>query len=371
MKYILPNYEKGLVNLISSIENYFGIANNKRSLQIVDEALKDNYKNIILVLYDGFGYNILKKNEALAPFLNENIKDKISSVFPPTTTAATTSVITGLTPFEHGWLGWDMYMKKYDSVVTLFLNREKESKLPIEGYVSTSDELPIVKVTDKISRITGCKGTIVSPFGDITYTDINDMNKQIVDIAKNDKKNFIYAYYEEPDGVMHDTGTNSYESKEMFELIDNKFKELCESLDDSLIIMVADHGHINTSWITLTDYPEIINMLIGTTGIDSRACSFRVKDEYLEVFPSLISKVLKDDFILLSKNEIHEKKIFGDGLQNKLFNDGIGDFIAIAISEKSIRYSDKHELFKSAHAGITEDEVYVPLVMVKKQNKKL
>ena len=39
---------------------------------------------------------------------------------------------------------------------------------------------------------------------------------------------------------------------------------------------------------------------------------------------------------------------------------------AIATGNKSIRYSDKHEMFKSNHSGITEDEVYVPLVIVKK-----
>ena len=38
----------------------------------------------------------------------------ITSVFPPTTTAATTSMLSGLNPNEHGWLGWDLYFKKED-----------------------------------------------------------------------------------------------------------------------------------------------------------------------------------------------------------------------------------------------------------------
>lgn len=367
MEYDFPNYEKGLANLISSIENYYGIKNDKKTIQVVDEALKNNYKNIILVLYDGFGYNILKKNKELAPFLNKNLVDKISSVFPSTTTAATQTIVSGLTPYEHGWLGWDMYMKKYDEVISLFLNTEKESALPIEGYTSTYEELPIMKVTDKISKLNGCKGTIVSSYGDVTYTDIDDMNDQIVNISKNDKKNYIYAYYSDPDCMMHITGTDSDEAKEMFSMIDSKFKELCDSLEDSLVIMIADHGHINTEWITLTDYPAIIEMLKGTTAIDSRASSFRVKDEYLEVFPKIIKEIIKDDFLLLSKKEVCDKKIFGNGNKNKLFDDAVGDFIAVAISNKAIRYSDKHKLFKSAHAGITEDEVYVPLVMVKKK----
>lgn len=62
--------------------------------------------------------------------------------------------------------------------------------------------------------------------------------------------------------------------------------------------------------------------------------------------------------------------ILGDGLENSLFRDGIGNYIAVAINDKAIRYSDSHETFKSAHAGVAEDEVYVPLIMVSKKSAK-
>ncbi len=371
MKCVYPNYDNSLLSLISSIENYYGIKNNRKTLKIVDEQLKNDYKNIIVVLYDGFGYNILKKNKDITPFLNENLKCRISSVFPPTTTAATTSVITGLSPVEHGWLGWDMYMKKYDSVVTLFLNCEKESGEKIKDYPGTKNILKVVSAMKKISKIDGHLGSCVSPYGNVPYKDIDEMNDKIVEITKNDKKNYIYAYYDEPDGTMHDYGTDSIEAKEKFKLIDEKFKQLCKRIDDSLIIMIADHGHINIkNWITLTDYPDIIELLKGTTGIDSRASSFRVKDGKEKEFEGAIKKVIKDDFLLLSSEEIIKNKIFGDGIENPLFKDGIGDYIAVAINDKAIRYSDNHETFKSAHAGITEDEVYVPLVMVSKKSTK-
>ena len=368
MKYIYPDYDNSLLSLISSIENYYGIENKRKTLKMVDEALKNDYKNIIVVLYDGFGYNILKKNKDITPFLNKNLKCNISSVFPPTTTAATTSVITGLSPVEHGWLGWDMYMKKYDSVVTLFLNCEKESGAKIEDYPGTKNILKTVSVMKKISKIDGCLGSGVSPFGSVSYKDIDEMNDNIVEITKNDKKNYIYAYYDDPDGIMHEYGTDSTYAKEKFKLIDKKFEELCNRVNDSLVIMIADHGHINISdWITLTDYPSIINLLKGTTGIDSRAASFRLKEGKEKEFEKEIKKVIKDDFLLLNKEEIIQNKVFGDGIENQLFKDGIGDYMAIAISDKAIRYSDKHGKFKSSHAGITEDEVYVPLVMVNKK----
>lgn len=276
--------------------------------------------------------------------------------------------MSGLSPFEHGWLGWDMYMKEYDSVITLFTNLEKETKEEIKGYKGTYNILPINYLTDKVSKKDGYLGSYVSLYGNIKYKDIDDMNEKTMEITKNDKKNYIYAYYDEPDYTMHEFGTNSIESKEKYKLIDMKFKELCDKLSSFLIIMIADHGHINISkWLTLTDYPEIIDMLKDATAIDSRASSFRVKEERKRDFEYEIKKILKDDFILMSKKEVIKNEIFGSGLENHLFKDGIGDYIAIAVGDKAIRYSNRHEEFKSAHAGITLDEVYVPLVMVKKK----
>ena len=108
------------------------------------------------------------------------------------------------------------------------------------------------------------------------------------------------------------------------------------------------------------------NMLDGNVGIDGRATSFRVKKEFITIFPEKIKEVLGDDFLLLNHDEVISQKWFGETEENKLFRDGIGDFLAIGIGNKSIRYDERGHEFASTHAGITEDEVYVPLVMVKK-----
>lgn len=50
------------------------------------------------------------------------------SVFPPTTTSATTSFLTGLTPSEHHWYGWDMYFQDSNETISLFLNKVKGTK---------------------------------------------------------------------------------------------------------------------------------------------------------------------------------------------------------------------------------------------------
>ena len=72
----------------------------------------------------------------------------------------------------------------------------------------------------------------------------------------------------------------------------------------------------------------------------------------------------------MSKDEIRESKIFGLNNENKYFCDSIGDFIALAKSDKIFKYKRGGHIFKSNHAGFTEKEMYVPLIMVRKWIKK-
>ena len=79
---------------------------------------------------------------------------------------------------------------------------------------------------------------------------------------------------------MHKLGTDSKEAKELFEDINNKTEKLCKKLkDDTIVIVVADHGHLNCEWILLDDYPDFKNTLDWDIWIESRLCSFKVKDD--------------------------------------------------------------------------------------------
>lgn len=367
MNCILPDYEKGLVNAMSSIKRYFNIETNHSTLLVLDGYLKEKkYKNIVLVLFDGLGYNILKRNKKYCPFLNKNLISNISSTFPSTTMAARTTIETGLNPVEHGWLGWDVYFKQFDNVITLKCNYVKRTKEVITDYNIAKTLLKYEAIADKVNKIDGCYGKKINVLARNENQTLEKARDEIKEICSNDLKNYIYLYCDEPDQVFHKYGCDSKEAAQKLKEIDMEFKKLCNSLDDTLIIALADHGHLNVEYVTLSDYPEIINMLKGDVSIDNRACSFRVKDEYIKEFPKKLKKVLKDDFIIMSGKEVYDRKLFGDGVENKYYKDAIGDFFAIAVSNKSIRYDESVHMHKSGHSGITEEEMFVPLIVYKR-----
>ena len=74
------------------------------------------------------GYNILNRTLNEESFFRKNLVKRLTSVFPATTTAATTSIRTGLDPIEHCWLGWNTYIKPIDQVITLFIGCDKITK---------------------------------------------------------------------------------------------------------------------------------------------------------------------------------------------------------------------------------------------------
>lgn len=367
MNCILPDYENGLVNAMSSIKEYFNIETNHSTLLVLDEYLKEkDYKNVVLVLFDGLGYNILKRNKEYCPFLNKYLVSSISSTFPSTTMAARTTIESGLNPVEHGWLGWDVYFKQFDNAITLKCNYVKRTKEVITDYNIAKTLLKYETIADKVNKIDGCYAKKINVLARNEDQTLKKARDEIKEICNNDFKNYIYLYCDEPDQVFHKYGCDSKEAIQKLKEIDAEFKKLCNSLDDALIIALADHGHLNVEYVTLSDYPEIINMLKGDVSIDNRACSFRVKDEYIKVFPEKLKRVLKDDFIIMSGKEVYDRKLFGDGVENKYYKDAIGDFFGVAVSNKSIRYDESVHMHKSGHSGITEEEMIVPLIIYNK-----
>ena len=357
------DYNNCLTNLACSIRKYFGLEYHHQTLSKIDELLKDNPKNVILILFDGMGSRIMDRTLNPDSFFKMNKIDDMTSVFPATTTAATTSIRTGLNPIEHGWLGWNMYIHEIDKVITLFLNVEKDTKESNEDYINLKSDILVTQtIAEEINNKTIYMGYEIMPFGNDKYNSIDEMFNRIEERAKEPGKKFIYAYDTEPDSTMHALGPDSEEARSIIIDRNKRVSELCNRLEDSLVIVVADHGHIKVDNLFLDDYPEIKELMVRNTSLDQRAISFKVKEGYQEEFVKRFNKELGKYFTLYPREEILSSKLFGDGKENGNFRYAIGDFIAIAESANKALVSLGDQPLFSQHAGYTDDEIYVPLI---------
>lgn len=361
------NYDECLTNLACSIRRYFGLKYDHNTLKYIDKILDTKKpKNVVVILFDGMGSRILDRVLDENSFFIKNKYKEITTVFPATTTAATTSIRTGLNPVEHGWLGWNTYIPPINKTITLFLGCEKGKKEISEEFLTVKDKLYNKSIVKEINEIGKYKGIELFPFGDNKYKNLDDMLNIIENETKKEGIKYIYAYDDEPDHTMHDLGPDNPKVKDLIKIRDEKVKQLCDKLNDTLLIVVADHGHIKVEPIYLNNYPELVNMLERIPSIEQRAISFKVKKKYLEEFKNKFNELLGKYFSLYDKKDIISSKLFGDGTPNELFNDSIGDYIAIAENSNKCLISDGDDILNSQHAGYTDDEIYIPLIVIDK-----
>lgn len=361
------NYNECLTNLACSIQKYFGLKIKHNSIEYIDKLLNEKQpKNVVLMLFDGMGSRILDRTLDENSFFRKNKIKEITTVFPATTTAATTSIRTGLNPIEHGWLGWNMYIEPIDETITLFLNSEKGKEEVSNNFLKVKDKLVQKTIVDEIKEDTEYEAVELFPFGENKYNSLDEMLQIIKEECNKGGKKYIYAYDTEPDHSMHDFGPDDEKVKKLIEIRNNKVEQLCGSLSDSIIIVVADHGHKEVEHIYLKDYPKITEMLERTTSLEQRAVSFKIKKDYKGQFAREFNENFDKSFKLYSNTEIVESHLFGEGEENELFREAIGDFIAIAENSNKCIVTDGDEVLKSQHAGYSEDEIYVPLIVVDK-----
>ena len=381
-----PDYDNCIAGIPNSVLKSMGLEPGRRTLELLDRHLEGrSYENVVVILLDGMGKNIMDANLPKDGFFASHLVGTLSSTFPPTTVAATTSIQSGKEPCEHGWLGWDCYYPQIDKNVTVFLNKETGTDEQAEdynvawrycGYESTVDRLLKAGVQAYNAM------PFLEPFPD-TFEKICD---RIAGLCWQPGRKYIYSYWREPDHLMHEKGCFCTESKELLRKLEKQVNELCKRLEKAempqkevesydisgvggskknLVIVTADHGHIDTKGVALTDYPKLCECLLRLSSIEPRALNFFIKPGMEELFVSEFNRRFSDKFLLLTKEEVLERKLFGEGAEHPAFRDMLGDYLAVATGDLCI-YNTREEadFFIGAHAGLTAEEMTIPLILV-------
>ncbi len=366
------DYNKSLVALSNSFLKFYGVKTFHSSLPELDEKLNSKkYQNIVLLILDGMGINVINEHLDDNSLLKSHIAHQIYSVFPPTTTAATTAIHSGMSPLEHGWVAWMTYYKEYDRCIENFLNTDYYTGEQLTTPFPCND---ILKYRDIYSRIVEQNPDlefhkINPPFdSEDGVKSFNQMCKKIAEqVLGSNKHKFIRAYWNDPDHTMHHFGVTSKEAKGVMKDIERNLKHLCSKIKDTLIVITADHGMVDTQNVTLNDYPDICDCFIRPPSLESRVVTFAIKDTHKVEFAKLFNKYFGNDFKLYTKQEFMSSGLLGSGTPHPKVDDFIADFVAISTSVKSLHYvidcMDKTKLI-GEHAGISEQEMKIPLIFI-------
>ena len=374
MKTEYPDYNHSIVNLACSVLKYFNVPDIRHnSLPEADSILeKRNPRNVVIMVFDAMGISILERYLPADSFTRKHIIRPITSVFPPTTVAATTAINTGLTPLETGWIGWITYFKEVDKNVITYFNSIQNTRIPAAPEHLAYAALPYrslgvqIRETDPEVRCIA-----VSPFK-VNRTDPTVHTKSIREncdsIIENTKenRNFIYCYWPDPDEQMHKTGIDDKVNVEpILKEIDAELERLSKSVgDDTVVFVTADHSQINSKWIFLSDYPDLKDLLVRNHSIEFRTATFWVKDGKKDEFREKFNKLFNEHFILMTHEEFLTSGLLGTGVPHPRLDGFVGDFVAVSTDEYCIDDERQDTTLIGIHAGLTKEEMDVPLIVL-------
>lgn len=360
-----------ITNLSNSILKHFGIKCFHPSIKEIDEKLK-NKKKIIVFLFDAMGKVVLEKHLKEKSFFRSHIIKNITSVIPPTTVASTSSFLSGKYPIENGWLGWTLYFKEIDKNVNVFPNVDDETGELIEGgnimekYCHYKNIATLINEKKNKNIANLIYGYPVDKENK-KVRKINTFIKYAYETANKNDESFTYAYWVYPDAYMHKKGVNNFTVHHNIKQIQRLIKKYSSKNKDVATLIIADHGMIDVNFNDINEHPDLVDTLIRNTSIEKRTMNFFVKEDKKDLFKELFNKYYGNYYTLLSKEEVLEQNIFGEGKPHPKSLDFIGDFIALANSNFSLELkTDKSKkkkfVFKGHHAGNTLDEMMISVI---------
>jgi predicted AlkP superfamily pyrophosphatase or phosphodiesterase len=358
------NYKNNLINITNSILKHYNTKIHHPTLPLLDDILKRNYKHVIVMLLDGLGVNILNKLDEKS-ILRRHLKAELSTVFPPTTVAATNAFLIGKTPYETGFLGWSQYNKFEDVTDEIFTKHNFYTGEKIKNNLYDLLLAPdfLKQIQDNNPNL-HTEMIFPEPINNSSYKTFDSMLERLLEINEG-KDSLCYCYYTEPDSTMHVNGINSEKTLTILNELNFKITNFARKLnDDTLLIIVADHGMTDIEYIYLEDYDEILETFERPPSIESRAQTFFIKEGEKEKFIKSFNKYFQPGFIIYTKEEAYNKNIFGFGQKHPLVDSFLGDYIVISTSNKAIGYKKTEEDFKAHHAGYTKEELTIPLIII-------
>lgn len=362
MKIKYPDYNRSIANLACSVLKYYGIEPPNPTLPQADRLLNRPYKNVVIILLDGMGASAIEKHLSPKGFFRQNLITKYSSTFPSTTVAATTAIDSGLFPNQSAWLGWTGYFEELDRNIVYFFSTDGDTGEQLDINAAWT-YVPYESIRDRISK-TGVTAHYLAKFWGERPQTYSELCGNIRKHCLEPNRTYIYAYWDEPDCTMHNRGVDGEKIGKLLTDMEKTTEQLAAELDDTLLIVTADHGHINVKNKLLTDYDDLTECLVRMPSMEPRAVNFFVKQGMKDRFKAIFNEHFGDEFILLTKEELLTKQLLGSGQDQPKLEKMLGDFLAIAIGDTQIVNSESR--FKGSHAGLTEDEMTIPLIAISK-----
>lgn len=399
---IYPHYGGfSIANLSQSLLGLFGIpVEHPLHENVWDQVLDgQTVERVVLLLSDGLGYRLLQEMVAEDPVIYALVKritagngpTPLTSTLPSTTAAALPTLWTGAFPGQHGMIGTVLYLRQLSTLINVLSYSPLMGSNPpgtLETWGRTARTFaPVPGFAERLHRVGVpthlilAKELIGTGLSTILHRGVQhrystgglaDSWGRLRDVLHQTagQRCFVTMYLSNVDALSHMYGQRSAHVKRE---IRRQLQALSELLEDrpardgkTLVIMVADHGHIETRLAIDLDRDAAMQPLrealhITYAGDSSLSCLF-IKADLRERVKTLLEERFSEHLTYADPAESITRGLFGPQADHPDLVSRLGDLLVI--SRSGVRLADQVRPLnaKSWHGGLSEWEMLVPVM---------
>jgi hypothetical protein len=264
---IIPDY--GGANVRGIVPALLGPASWETGLPAWMPTPVSAAKAVVVLVLDGLGWDQLQDHRELMPTVASMVGGSIHTVAPTTTATALTSITTGLTPAEHGLIGYRIVVAGEVMNVLRWCVGEQAVRRshpprdvqPFDPFLGQT--VPVVSVSElQSSAFSEAHLRGSDPVGWRAASSIAVQARLEIEAGER----FVYCYYPGIDKIAHERGFGVFYEAEL-RAADRLVGDLLESLpSDTALLVTADHGQVHVGDRLVTPSAELLSSVTMQSG---------------------------------------------------------------------------------------------------------
>ncbi len=319
----------------------------------------------VLLILDGLGWDQLQERREHAPTLAAMAGGPITTVAPTTTATALSSISTGLTPGEHGLIGYRVLLG--GEVVNLLRwaaggedRRRAQPPSDIQRFPAfLGQTVPVVSPSElghSAFSAAHLRGGV--PIG---YRATSSLVVEVRHQLEAGER-FVYAYYGGIDKIAHERGFGEFYDAELRHA-DRLVADMLDALPPGAVLLVtADHGQVEVGSNIVKPSGELLSVVSMQSG-EGRFRWLHARRGGEAELLAAATEEFGDTGWVRSRDEIVDGGWFGPSVPPPVAQ-RLGDVAIVAREPVSYHDPDDSGPFEliCRHGSMTSAEVYVPLV---------
>ncbi|MCP3988504.1 MAG: alkaline phosphatase family protein [Actinomycetia bacterium] len=224
----------------------------------------------VLLVLDGLGWEQMKARPELTPTLSAMVGGPITTTAPSTTATALTSITTGLTPSEHGLVGYRM---RVDDDVLNCLRWGTGANPDARAIIPPTVLQPIRPFMGEVVPLVTRAEFTRSGFSEAhlrggRFVGYRTSATMVHEIARQIREGepLVYAYYDGVDKVAHEYGLGSVYDAEVA-YVDRLVADVVSAVPTGTTVLVtADHGQVDCGGGLVQIAEEVLAHTAGLSG---------------------------------------------------------------------------------------------------------